>query len=77
VRFAEATDADLIVLGSREIGGVRRALLGSVSASDVRHAHCPVLVVRQWRGEERPPEALAQLSSELEKRWGHDERDGV
>lgn len=27
-------------------GGIRRALMGSVSESVVRHAHCPVLVVR-------------------------------
>src|SRR5215212_3476726 len=38
--------ADLIVMGSRGLGGVRRALMGSVSDSVVRHAHCPVLVVR-------------------------------
>jgi nucleotide-binding universal stress UspA family protein len=28
------------------LGGVRRALVGSVSDSVVRHAHCPVMVVR-------------------------------
>ena len=36
----------LIVLGSRGLGGLKRALMGSVSDSVVRHAHCPVLVVR-------------------------------
>jgi nucleotide-binding universal stress UspA family protein len=35
------------VLGSRGRGGIRRALMGSVSDSIVRHAHCPVLVVRE------------------------------
>src|SRR5215203_1251321 len=39
--------AGLIVLGSRGRGGVRRALMGSVSDSVVRHAHCPVMVVRK------------------------------
>jgi nucleotide-binding universal stress UspA family protein len=46
VALAEALHADLIVMGSRGLGGVRRALMGSVSDSVVRHAHCPVLVVR-------------------------------
>ena len=46
VRFAEEIRAGLIVLGSRGLGGIRRALMGSVSDSVVRHAHCPVMVVR-------------------------------
>ena len=37
----------LIVLGSRGLGGLKRALMGSVSDSVVRYAHCPVLVVRK------------------------------
>jgi nucleotide-binding universal stress UspA family protein len=37
----------LIVMGSRGLGGIRRALMGSISDSVVRHAHCPVLVVRE------------------------------
>jgi nucleotide-binding universal stress UspA family protein len=46
VRVAEEIGAGLIVVGSRGLGGMRRALMGSVSDSVVRHAHCPVLVVR-------------------------------
>lgn len=46
VQVAEEIGAGLIVMGSRGLGGVRRALIGSVSDSVVRHAHCPVLVVR-------------------------------
>jgi nucleotide-binding universal stress UspA family protein len=46
VQVAEEIGAGLIVMGSRGLGGVRRALIGSVSDSVVRHAHCPVMVVR-------------------------------
>jgi len=47
VALAEELGAGLIVIGSRGLGGIRRALMGSVSDSVVRHAHCPVLVVRK------------------------------
>ena len=46
VDLAEEIGAGLIVMGSRGLGGIRRALMGSVSDAVVRHAHCPVLVVR-------------------------------
>ena len=46
VTLAETIAAGLIVMGSRGVGGIRRALMGSVSDSVVRHAHCPVMVVR-------------------------------
>ena len=61
VRIAEAIRADLIVVGSRGLGGVRRALLGSVSDSVLRHANCPVLVVRQGNKHK----ALANQSTEV------------
>jgi len=51
VRLAEEIGAGLIVLGSRGRGGVRRALMGSVSDSVVRHAHCPVMVVRKEKDQ--------------------------
>jgi nucleotide-binding universal stress UspA family protein len=51
VALAEELQADLIVMGCRGLGGVRRALMGSVSDSVVRHAHCPVLVVRPEKGQ--------------------------
>jgi nucleotide-binding universal stress UspA family protein len=46
VHLAEDLRAGLIVMGSRGRGGIRRALIGSVSDSVVRHAHCPVMVTR-------------------------------
>jgi nucleotide-binding universal stress UspA family protein len=47
VDLAEELGVGLVVVGSRGLGGIRRALIGSVSDSVVRHAHCPVLVVRK------------------------------
>ena len=47
VALAEELGTGLIVIGSRGRGGIRRALMGSVCDSVVRHAHCPVLVVRK------------------------------
>jgi nucleotide-binding universal stress UspA family protein len=43
---AAATDADLLVVGSRGIGGFEGLLLGSVSQYCSRHARCSVVVVR-------------------------------
>jgi nucleotide-binding universal stress UspA family protein len=46
VDAAGAEGADVIVVGSRGLGAVGRFVLGSVSDHVVRHAGCPVLVVR-------------------------------
>jgi nucleotide-binding universal stress UspA family protein len=46
VDVAEAEAADLIVVGTHERGAVGRLFLGSVSDHVVRHARCPVMVVR-------------------------------
>ena len=54
VHLAEDIGAGLIVIGSRGFGGMKRALMGNVADSVVRHAHCPVLVVRPTRGVSRP-----------------------
>jgi nucleotide-binding universal stress UspA family protein len=45
-RIAGELGASVIVVGSRGRGGIKRALLGSVSDHLVRNAPCPVLVVR-------------------------------
>jgi nucleotide-binding universal stress UspA family protein len=43
---ADALGVDVVVVGSRGRGAIRRALLGSVSTYVVHNAPCPVLVVR-------------------------------
>ena len=45
-REAESVGADLIVVGSHGRTGLSHVLLGSVAERVVRHARCPVLVVR-------------------------------
>jgi nucleotide-binding universal stress UspA family protein len=47
VEAADAWTADLIVIGSRGLGGWNRLLLGSVSDSVVHHAKCSVEIVRK------------------------------
>jgi nucleotide-binding universal stress UspA family protein len=46
VAAADSENADIIVVGSHGRSGVSRFLIGSVSDYVVRHAHCPVMVVR-------------------------------
>jgi nucleotide-binding universal stress UspA family protein len=46
VAAADSENADLIIVGSHGRSGVSRFLIGSVSDYVVRHAHCPVMVVR-------------------------------
>ena len=43
---ANTRKSDLIVMGSRGLGRLAGALLGSQSQKVVRHASCPVLIVR-------------------------------
>ena len=44
--YAKQHGFDLIVMGTRGQSEVRALLLGSVSEQVLRHAHCPVTVVR-------------------------------
>lgn len=42
-------EAELVVLGSRGVGGFARLTMGSVSSQVVHYAHCPVVVVPHER----------------------------
>lgn len=46
VSTASGENVDLIVIGTRGIGGFKKLLLGSVSGGVITHAQCNVLVVR-------------------------------
>src|SRR5882762_424966 len=46
INHAGKENVDLIIVGTRGLGGFKKMLLGSVSSGIVSHANCPVLVVR-------------------------------
>ena len=48
VDFAEAHDADLLVLGSHGRSGMERLLMGSVAEQVIRTAPCPVFTVKSF-----------------------------
>jgi nucleotide-binding universal stress UspA family protein len=52
IAAAREWDADLIVLGSHGRSGLARVMLGSTAESVVRHAPCPVVVVRRGDSKE-------------------------
>jgi nucleotide-binding universal stress UspA family protein len=45
-KIASSDGYDMIVLGSRGLGGIAGLVLGSVSDQVLHRAHCPVLIVR-------------------------------
>jgi len=46
IRYAQETDADMIICGTHGRTGLKHALFGSVAEKVVRKAPCPVLSVR-------------------------------
>lgn len=47
IRLSEELDSHLVIIGNRGVGALSRILLGNDAESIVRHAPCPVLVVRE------------------------------
>lgn len=45
-KYAENNEVDLIIIGSRGLGNLKRIFLGSVSNNVVQHARCRVLVIK-------------------------------
>jgi nucleotide-binding universal stress UspA family protein len=54
VGLAKELGADLIVMGCRGHRGIRRVIEGSISDAVIRHAPCPVLVVRSHENTQDP-----------------------
>jgi nucleotide-binding universal stress UspA family protein len=46
ISYASNNSIDLIVIGTKGRTGIDRFLLGSVASGVVKHAHCPVFIVR-------------------------------
>lgn len=58
VRYAEAEDCDLIVMGTHGRGGIDRLLLGSVAERVVRSASVPVMTVRVGDRDEEDEDGM-------------------
>lgn len=52
VRVARERNVDLIVISSHGRAGLGRIIFGSTAEAVVRHAHCPVLVVKPGHSQE-------------------------
>jgi universal stress protein A len=50
--LAQQRECDLIVIGTHGRTGLRHLVFGSVAEHVLRHARCPVLVIRDWRENE-------------------------
>lgn len=64
VRVAAESDIDLIIISTHGRSGLKRFFVGSTTEKVVRHAPCPVLVVR-----EREHEFVAVPEEKPSKRW--------
>lgn len=46
IREAEKSQADLLIMGTHGMSGLKHMLLGSVAEEVLRHANCPILTLR-------------------------------
>jgi nucleotide-binding universal stress UspA family protein len=46
VRKSKEIKSDMIVMGARGLGAIRKLFLGSVSEGVIKNGHCPVLIVK-------------------------------
>jgi nucleotide-binding universal stress UspA family protein len=72
---ADETKADLIIMGTQGRTGLTRLLIGSTAERVVRHAHCPVLVVRERNPQTRKkrpirPKQVSRARSDQEFQIG-------
>ncbi len=51
VLVEKAEAAEMLVVGSRGLGGFQELLLGSISHQCAHHATCPVVVIHQSKGD--------------------------
>lgn len=61
VLIAEGGAADMLVVGSRGLGGFKGLLLGSVSHQVVTHAPCPTVIVPRREEHDARPAALSSI----------------
>lgn len=64
IRAAEEQNIDLIILGTHGRSGLRRFFLGSTTDRVLRHAGCPVLVVREHEHEFIPDAQVPAAKSQ-------------
>lgn len=77
----ESRSAEMVVIGSRGLGAISSAVLGSTVAHVASHAHCPVIVVRAEGAADGPVVVGVDGSAESEESLGwafdHASRHGL
>ena len=65
-RYVREMSADLIVMTSHGLGGIRRAWLGSVADGLIRTSEVPILVVRAHEQEQTPAVNMGEIMVPLD-----------